>query len=512
MDAAPQNQKTTENQDKIPVKNPEPLIKSVQKPAAQTDEFLFFNVMPKNTGAQGELVQPLIKVQQAQSQQSASPGKLSSMLKKYRLHILIGVVVLVLGAVSYFVFTKLAVEKSEDLLNSNTGLHPVGEKPSSEPGAALSYTDWLKKYFNEAVCSNPGVCGDNADPDHDGLTNKEEFTLGADPNNADSDQDGLADGDEAHIFGSNPLNAHSGKDQKYTDSDYAKGAYDFRTDQKYSETQLLELTNKMKEFGVHSPTIVSLKDVLLGIYNLTDWNIIAPPVATSTASSTLQSVATTTPASGSPLEGLDVSVDAQQSRDAQRSAAISSIGMALLKYNQDSKAYPKAATFTEMFNTVKPYLKVATRAEDPVNKQPYIYTYQVSSDGKDFTLSFYSEVAGQIIKKHAADALREQNDQQAGIYDDQRKTDLEMIKTALLLYSNKNVAGNQDYVFPPQDKYKIDLVPNYIDQIPTDPKTGEDFEYQVSETFDTFTLKAILDAPPKGKTGYLCNQEECRNY
>jgi hypothetical protein len=69
------------------------------------------------------------------------------------------------------------------------------------------------------------------------------------------------------------------------------------------------------------------------------------------------------------------------------------------------------------------------------------------------------------------------------------------------------------YVFPASDKYKSELLNNgYISQIPKDPKTDKDYEYKVGEQFDTFTLKTILDNAPEGTTGYLCNQEECRNY
>ena len=102
--------------------------------------------------------------------------------------------------------------------------------------------------------------------------------------------------------------------------------------------------------------------------------------------------------------------------------------------------------------------------------------------------------------------------EQAAIYDDQRKNNLETLRTALLLYSSNNAGGNQEYVFPLTEDYQTSLVPEFITEIPKDPKTRQPYEYQVSETFDSFTLKAILEAPPTGRSGYLCNQEECRYY
>lgn len=47
------------------------------------------------------------------------------------------------------------------------------------------------------------------DPDHDGLTNLEEYRLGTDPTKSDSDGDGLADGAEQKTYHTDPLNEDS---------------------------------------------------------------------------------------------------------------------------------------------------------------------------------------------------------------------------------------------------------------------------------------------------------------
>lgn len=479
---------------------------------AQEEEFLFFNVMPKVANSGENLVQPTLKVIESQEKKPAGSLSVAELFKKHRLYFVIGIVVAIFGVAGYFVYGMLTKVNEEDLIVSGNDLKPAGDqvKPAEKTTANMTLEEWQEHYFGAKVCAEPNMCGDGADPERDGLNNKEEFGLKSDPNNSDSDQDGLSDGDEVKIFGSDPLKTHSGSDTNYSDSDYAKGGYDLKTGQKYTEAETIALSNKMKQFGVHPPTTQTLQDALVNLYKFTDWNAVPVPPEPPTATGT--PLNTGPAATSSPLSGFDTSVSAQQDRDAQRSATIQNIGMALIKYYADTKTYPKTAKFAEMHATIKPYLKVATRPEDPVNKEPYVYSYQPSADGKDYTLSFYSEVAGQIIKKHASDAQKAMDEQQASIFDDQRKTHLQMLQTALLLYSNKNASGNQDYVFPTESKYKADLMPNYITQIPKDPKTGADYEYEVSETFDTFTLKAVLDNPSTGTTGYLCNQEECRNY
>ena len=149
-------------------------------------------------------------------------------------------------------------------------------------------------------------------------------------------------------------------------------------------------------------------------------------------------------------------------------------------------------------------LFVGTRVEDKSTVTIY--------GGTDFVLSFYSEVANQLIKKTSANAIKDAGEAQASVYDNQRETDLDSLRTALLLYSQNTVSGNQEYVFPTKAKYRTAIVPLYISEIPVDPKTGAQYSYEVPPTFTTFTLKTPLDNPPVGTTGYSCNQDGCQNY
>lgn len=478
------------------------------QPSPGNVEGLVFNVMPQNKN-QGQLVQAKMKLEPPSSgapADAASPAIES--LKKYKWYFIGALGVAIAGLGIYFLVGKLGSGsyKSDDLLVKN----PPAAKAPAVKAPALGMTTpqaWRDKYFPN--CSDAQLCGDNADPDHDGLTNSEEFSGGTDPNNPDSDQDGLADGDEAKVFGLDPLKSHTSGNSKFSDADYIKGGFDFKTDKKLTADQITAISGLMKQFGLHQPSLTTLGEILNKLYSFT------PAAATTTASSTLETgttAASSTPASTTSPSNLDQSIEAKQDRDAQRSNTIKNIEIALVKYQADNKVYPQIQDFASMFTAIKPYLKVATNPLDPINKDPYLYSYVGDASGADFTLSFFSEVAGLPIKKHAADAVKDSAAADAAIYDDQRKNDLESLRTSLLLYSQQNVAGNEDYVFPAADKYKTALVPDYISQIPKDPKTGADYQYQVSATFNTFTLKTPLDAPDAGTTGYLCNQDSCQDY
>lgn len=470
------------------------------KEGAEPTDVQFFNVMPKNQPG-GEIIDPKIVSMDNETEKVATTKLFTSILKEYKLYLILGVVLVIIAPLGYFLISKLGSKgyETEDLLAKHTGsLNPAKIDKVSE------YTtpkEWRNKYFPN--CSEISLCGDSADSDHDGQTNLQEFKGNTDPNNPDSDQDGLSDGDEVNVFGSAALESHTAKNTKFSDLDYAKGGYSLKDNKKMDSVGIKEIGAKMSSFGLHQPTLTSLGNILNSLYNFSAQG----SASSTTATSTPLQAPTPTPTS------FDQSLSAKQDRDTKRSNTIKNIEVALVKYQADNKKYPNSDDFNQMFTIVKPYLKVATNPKDPLEFDPYIYSYKPSQDWIDFTLTFYSEVASGPISKHAADAQKDASSQDAETYDNQRKTDLEDLRTALLLYSSANIAGNQNYVFPALDKYKTALVPDYISAIPKDPLTQKNYEYQPSATFDAFTLKAALQNPPAGNTGYICNQEDdCKFY
>jgi hypothetical protein len=483
------------NQNLNSEQKPEEDIKSETK----EQDILFFNVMPKIQN-NGEVVEP--KITSVSVSDNSNHKTFLDILKQYKIYFIVGFVLIVGGPLIYFFIDNITNNqyKSEDLLV----LKPVKNNTSVTEQNFTTPKEWRDNFFPQ--CTLDTLCGDSSDPDRDGLSNVQEHEKQTDPNNPDSDQDGLADGDEVNVFISNPLEAKTAKNEKFSDLDYVKGGFNFSNDKKQEEPEIKAIKSKMDSFGLHQPTISSVGLILNSIYGFS---------SSDSASTTplLNPIASSTPASSSTLiSEIDNSLAAKQDRDTKRSNTIKNIEIALVKYQLDNGSYPDSNNFTEMFAKIKPYLKVATNQNDPINQGQFVYGYTIAPDKKDFSLTFYSEVASGPISKNAADAQKSANLQSAETYDNQRKMDLEDLRTALLLYSQANIAGSQDYSFPTQDKYKTLLVPDYITAIPKDPLTGKDYEYTPSKEFDSFTLKTTLQNPPPGNTGYSCNQEDLCDY
>lgn len=456
----------------------------------------FYNVMPE---ANSKSIASVRKVNAASadkvfgttvvSKSNVTGGVKKHMANAMRNKIFLAVAgiiaLLILGTGGYAVYRQLHKTTPEPVAVDNTNT----QQTQADADVTTS-PDWLAKYFGAETCTIKTTCADASDPDKDGLSNKEEFDLGTDPNNPDSDSDGISDGDEKHIFSSDPLLSRTFRDGQYNDADFVKGGYDIGTNTAYTPDQMTQIKSKVKELGLHQPTLTTIGTLALSLYDFTDPN-------------------------GNDLSKLNIdqSPQAKLDRDTQRQSTIKKIGAALIKYLNAKKSYPVTSDFVAMNDAITSYNTVATNYNDPINQDQYVYGYQSDAKGFDFTLTYYSETQNQLIKytaKNAQDAAKKDN---AQTNDQQRVTDLENIKSALLIYSSSMVDSNsnQVYVFPTKDQYPAVLIPRYITTMPKDPN-GSSYIYEPSPGLDSFTLTATFEAPTAGKTGYKCDQENCKEF
>lgn len=458
----------------------------------------FYNVMPEIAGAgKPPVVKPSLAPKPAVNAAplKGSPNTSSKSISLpteakdpgKRKFLLIGAIVfavILLGSGSgYYFFSLKSDEPKTEELNSNDGIEQINPDVTT-PG------EWLQRYFGAETCTELVTCGDKSDPDRDGLDNKAEFDTGTDPNNNDSDKDGIADGDEALIFSSDPLLSKTYRNGDYQDADFVKGGYDVQTNEPYTNERLVTIKTAIKQYGLHQPTLTTLGSLSFQLYEFTDPSLPALPA------------------------DLDVSPQAKLDRDSQRQATIKKIGAALLKYQFDKKSFPPTDDFIVMSDMIKTYNTVATNYNDPVARDPYVYGYSATNKNSEFILTYYSETQNQLIKYFTKDAQADAAKDTSKVSDQQRKTDLENIQQALLVYSSTQLdpSSDKEFIFPPVDKLKSSLVPRYLTSIPTDPVTKLEYQYQVGAQFDTFTIKATLQNPSTGTTGYLCNQDECKPY
>jgi hypothetical protein len=455
----------------------------------------FFNVMPEVVNAKPAPAPTPRKVNSAGADKifgttPAAPTVINMPPKKrsfFRLkRILIPLTIMVLGiiglAVWFFMFSK-----DDDNKSTNTNTQTQEPAPVAE---VTTSSEFLARYFGADTCTNLNKCGDKADPDHDGLSNKEEFDTVTDPNNPDSDGDGLADGDEKLIFGSDPLISRTFRDGTFNDADFVKGGFAIKTNTPYTQSEIAEIKSKIKELGLHQPTLTTIGRVALSLYDFKDPN--------ATALDNLN---------------IDQSPQAKLDRDTQRQSTIKKIGGALLKYKTAKKTFPLSPDFISMSEEISTFNTIATNYSDPINTEKYVYGYTPSANGLDFTLTYFSETQNQLIKYTAKNAEEAAAKEAAQRNDEQRISDLENIKSALLIYSSANVDSNSEQinVFPTKEQYPAALIPRYISAVPKDPN-GAEYVYTSNAPYDNFTLKAVFQAPSSGVTGYMCTQEGCKNY
>ena len=150
---------------------------------------------------------------------------------------------------------------------------PDGPKPADvakKDNLDTLTPEFLKQNFEPAKvtqekCVDNAICGPDADPDKDGLTNIQEQAYRTNPNKADTDDDGISDGDEVNIYNTDPTKSDS-TNSGY--SDFAKikacndPAFKFtNTTNKLSSQRQKQLTENIAKFQLHEPTIGSLKNL-----------------------------------------------------------------------------------------------------------------------------------------------------------------------------------------------------------------------------------------------------------
>lgn len=164
-------------------------------------------------------------------------------------YIVLGVIVL--GVLGYVLFAMMG-----------TGTEPKPQE--NQPSTTRLPKVWMQQFFNKEVCDDQSVCGDAADPDSDGLTNYDEFKEGTSPINSDSDADGLADGDEIHVYKTEPTLKYTDRRDvvaanNWTDGVQIKNGYDPLTPAlAFTESRLAQIAKDIEEFPLNEPTITTL--------------------------------------------------------------------------------------------------------------------------------------------------------------------------------------------------------------------------------------------------------------
>jgi plastocyanin len=215
-----------------------------------------FSVMPKVEGPMTQAAAPAANPTPTPPQPNTKPlahpldgiSKSSDEPKKNSkwLYWLIGILVIAgLGGLAYY------------LLGPNSG------NDTNEPASKLPKV-FLQQHFSVDLCLDKLLCGDDADPDKDGLSNYNEFVEQTDPRQPDTDGDGLADGDELNVFLTNPILKFTDPrpitaENNYTDGSQISNQYDPLTPGlKMSESRINAIEAAKKQYGLHEPSITTL--------------------------------------------------------------------------------------------------------------------------------------------------------------------------------------------------------------------------------------------------------------
>lgn len=141
----------------------------------------------------------------------------------------------------------------------------IGSQPPAQTTPVTKLPKvWLTQYFNKDTCGDQTVCGDDADPDADGLTNYDEFKTGTSPILADTDSDGLADGDELNVYKTDPALKYTDRrvvvqQNDWTDGFQVKNGFDPLTPGiKFTDSRRQQILNGAKTYPLHEPTLTTL--------------------------------------------------------------------------------------------------------------------------------------------------------------------------------------------------------------------------------------------------------------
>jgi plastocyanin len=236
-----------------------PAPKPASSPQSNQND-LIFNVMPQATPPMSSAY-PSKEAPRASSPPPPAPKNPSPLPKpgsgsnsSGRKWIYLGVGIVVLLGLGVGAYYMLGGKKSTT--------SPDNQTASKLPKA------WLQQYFSQylnsdGTCSDQTICGDTADPDNDGLNNYEEFKAGTNPLNPDSDSDGLADGDEVHVYKTDPMLKYTDRraivaQNDWTDAVQIKNGYDPLTGAKFTDARKQQIQTDTANFHLHEPSITTL--------------------------------------------------------------------------------------------------------------------------------------------------------------------------------------------------------------------------------------------------------------